>query len=113
MITFIDAFVSNNTQYVFKPRDEVADWIDENVESWTGFCYNAIYQKQRKAYQQRFEMIGIRIFIILIGMILVSFSYVSINIWNYLMLISGGVVVIIFGFIMLSLEIKNGRRGKL
>lgn len=102
--------MSNTTQYVFKPKDEVADWIDENVDSWTGFCYDAIYNRQRKNYQKRFERIGFRLFIILIGMILISFSYLTVNVFNYVTLISGGVAVIIFGFIMLSLEVRNGRR---
>jgi len=102
--------VDKLNQYVFKPKDEVADWIDENIDSWTGFCYNAIYRCQRREYQKRFERLSFRFFIILIGMILISFSYITINVLNYLMLISGGITIIILGFIMLSLEVKYGRR---
>ena len=102
--------MSNTTQYVFKPRDEVADYIDENIESWTGFCYDALYQKQRENYQKRFERIGFRMFVILIGMIVISLSYITISVYGYLVLVLGGISIVIFGFIMLSLEVRNGRR---
>lgn len=98
-------------QYVFKPKSEVADWIDENIPSWTSFCYDNIYRMQRKNYQNRFERLGLRIFFILIGMILVAFSSMTLLILPFLFLITGGITIIIFGFIMLSLEVRNnGRR---
>jgi len=100
----------SEARYTFVPKPEVADWIDEHVDSWTSFCYESIYKKQRKEYQQRFERIGFRFFIVFMGMILISFSYATINVFNYLMLVTGGIAVIIFGFIMLGLEVSNGKR---
>ena len=96
-------------QYVFKPRPEVADWIDEHVDSWTTYCYDKIYMDQRKEYQNRFERIGFRILIILLGMILISFSVLSINIINYISLVTGGICTVVIGLTMLGLEVRNGR----
>lgn len=96
--------------YTFRPKPEIADWIDENISSWTTFCYDNIYHMQRKQYQKRFENIGLRILVILLGMIFISFSYISLNNFiNYLFIISGGLCIIIYGFISLSLEAKNGK----
>jgi len=107
--------VSKYTQYVFKPRDEIADWIDENIldengNGWTGWCYDKIYNMQRKQYQHRIDKLGFRVLIVLMGMILVSFSYLVTNIWNYVLLVSGGMCIIVIGFIMVGLEVKNERK---
>jgi hypothetical protein len=96
--------------YTFRPKPEIADWIDEHIDSWTSFCYDNIYQQQRKNYQARFEKIGLRILIILLGMILLSFSLITINFINYLVIITGGICILLLGFTMLSLEVRNGRR---
>jgi len=96
--------------YTFRPKPEVADWIDENINSWTNFCYDNIYLQQRKNYQERFERIGLRIFYILIGMIMISFIYLSTDIINYIFLLTGGIVIIIYGFFSLSIEVINGKR---
>ena len=42
----------SNSRYVFEPKSEVADWIDEHVDSWTVFCYDSIYRRQKKVYDQ-------------------------------------------------------------
>ena len=97
-------------KYTFMPRPEVADWIDENIKSWTGFCYDNIYRIQRKHYQQRFENIGFRIFIILVGMIIVSLSQFTSSLFIMSFFLCCGVVVFVFGFIALSMEVRNGKR---
>jgi len=98
-------------QYVFKPKPEVADWIDENIDSWTGFCYENIAVKQRKQYIERLDKTAQRVFYVIIGMIIVSFSYLSVDIVNYMFLIAGGLSVIIYGLFSLGYEVVlNGRR---
>lgn len=98
------------THYDFVPKPEVADWIDKNIDSWTTFCYDNIYRMQRKQYQQRLEKISFRILIVLLGMVLLSFSYITINIFNYYMVLIGGSIMILIGFIMFVLEVYNGKQ---
>jgi len=102
--------VTNNTKYTFTPKPEICDWIDEHIKSWTGFCYDNVYRLQKREYQQRFERLFLRIFIIITGMIMVSLAPMSLFVIPFLLLIGGGTTIIGLGFVMLFLEVRNGRR---
>jgi len=98
------------SRYVFDPRDEIADWIDENISSWTNFCYNSIYQVQKAGYLQRFKRLQYEIFLVLAGMIIVALSYTSVQVWVYLLCVVVGLLNILLGFSGLVWEVRNGRR---
>lgn len=102
--------MNNNSRYVFVPKPEVADWIDDNVDSWTSFCYENIYYKQRNDYFKKYEKISHRLFLILFGMICIALMYTSFNLFIYISFLILGVFNILLGFgsIIWGLR-KNGR----
>lgn len=100
----------SNTRYVFDPRPEVADWIDENIKSWTSFCYDNIYRSQKKKFYQQVDNIGNKLSMILFGCIFIAISYIVNNLIPYLIFILVGIILILFGFSMILLEVRNGRR---
>jgi len=101
-----------DTQYVFKPKSEIADWIDENIGSWTSFCYDNIYKLQKKNYIDNYNRQVNRIAFILIGCILVSLTYVFPLLGvTYIVFMLGGITFILIGFISFLLEAKpHGKR---
>jgi len=76
----------------------------------TATLHDGMYMIMRRDYQRRFEHISMRLLVIILGMILVSFSSMSLFVVPFLFLFSGGTVIILLGFCMLFLEVRNGRR---
>ena len=101
----------SNTRYVFEPKPEIADWIDENIPSWTSFCYESIYRRQKNDHYTNFNRIASKLSWILIGCILLSLTYILPNSINWLIFFITGVAFICFGFLDLLLwRLKNGKR---
>jgi len=101
--------VTNSTQYVFKPKPEICDWIDENIPSWTTHCYDSIYRLQKKDHHEYRKKIGIGIGTILFGMIFLSLSYLTVFLFLYLSLIAMGIFLVVIGFYNVGWEVRNGR----
>ena len=104
--------MNDSNLYTFRPRPEVADWIDENIDSWTSYCYDKIYRDQKKNYIDGYNRAVNRIAFVLIGMILVSLTYAFPLLGvTYIVFLITGITVIIIGSISFLLEVRpHGRR---
>jgi len=100
------------TKYTFEPKTEVADWIDENIPSWTKFCYDNIYYSQKRDFYERINKLSNKFAYVLIGCILLSLTYIVPFLPAYLVFFFSGAFFIVYGFSSFSWEVKNGRRNK-
>lgn len=102
-----------NDQYVFKPKPEVADWIDDNVDSWTSYCYDNIYRDQKKQYLGRINRIANIMAFCFIGMIILCLTLLpGIIMLMYIVFMVTGICFIVIGFLILLLEIRSNRNGR-
>ncbi|NIQ88074.1 MAG: hypothetical protein GWN93_02885 [Deltaproteobacteria bacterium] len=91
----------------------MADWIDENVDSWTSYCYEKIYYDQKKQYVSDVNRIANIISFGFIGMILLSLTQlVGITVIVYIIFLTSGVCFVMMCFLVLLLELRSnhGRR---
>ena len=96
-----------NPRYVFEPKIEVADWIDDNIDSWTVFCYDNVYRIQKKNFNDRLNRLANIFSFGLIGMILLCLCLlVNISVWVYLVLLLGGICMVMLCFLCFLLEVK-------
>jgi len=86
------------------------DYLEDNKLGFSDFVHKAFYINMRKDYQYRLERIGIRILYILVGMVVLSFITLTSDIISYLIVFFTGFFCIVFGFISLGLEVRNGRK---
>lgn len=98
------------TQYVFKPKPDIADWIDENISSWTQFCYDNIYHLQKKNHYDRFDKLSNKFAFVLFGCILLGLTYIIPNVASWLVFFCCGLSFLIIGFISIYWEVRNGRK---
>jgi len=102
-----------NTRYVFDPRPEVADWIDDNIESWTVFCYDSIYRVQKKQYVNNVNRLANIMAFCLIGMIILCLTLLpGIIMLMYIVFMVTGICFIIMGFLVFTLELRSNRHGR-
>lgn len=99
--------------YVFRPKPEVADWIDDNIDSWTSYCYDNIYKDQKKQYVRDINRIANIMAFCFIGMIILCLTLLpGIIMLMYIIFMVTGISFIVMGFVILSLEYRSnhGRR---
>ena len=98
-----------SNRYVFDPRPEIADWIDDHIDSWTAFCYDNIYREQKRVHYERFDKLTNKFGMVLIGCILLSLTYIIPIHTTWLIFFGAGIIFLSLGFFGIYWEVKNGR----
>lgn len=96
----------------FRPRDDEAEWINKHIDSWSNFCHDMIYYRQRNDFYNRLNRFSNRIFIILLGSILLSVIYMFPLGIIWIIWFIAGIIMIAMGFLMLGLEVRNERKSR-
>ena len=97
-----------DNQYWVRLNPFEEQYLEENNIKFSDFVHNAFYRDMKKNYFKRLKEAQYKVFMILLGMILVALAYTSINPMVYLGFILMGMVSICTGFFSILWEIKHG-----
>ena len=103
--------MGKQTILTFGPNPFEEEYIEKNNIKWSDWCHRQLYCDMKKQYWQNIDKIGLRVAIILFGMITISLTYIMLNLYLQTICIVAGTYMMTFGFLSLSMEVKhNGRQ---
>jgi len=76
--------VDNRYHVRINPFEE--EYLERNNLSISEFVHRSFYNAMKHNYKRRIESIGLRIILVLLGMLVLSFTYISYNWVNYLII---------------------------
>ena len=82
--------------------------MENNKIKFSDFVHRAFYHDMKKNYFKRLKEAQYKIFMIMLGMIIIALAYTTINPVVYLGFIVLGMVAVCTGFFSILWEIKNG-----
>lgn len=100
--------VDNRYQVRVNPFEE--DYLERNNLGISEFVHRSFYVAMKTDHKRRIESIGLRIILVLLGMLVLSFTYISYNWVNYLIIFGTGIFCILLGLVSLGLEVRYGKQ---
>ena len=90
------------------------EYLERQKYGFSDFVHKSFYYAMKKDYLNRYRTIGNFIFYIILGSILLTFTYITINLITWITVFIGGLFCITFGLIGISWEVKkyNAKRRK-
>jgi len=99
-------------QKIFKPNSNDQRIIDEQGINWTSFCRENLKRLDNKKRTELVDYIGNRMVLIIVGLLLLSFTFMISNIFYIVVTYIASSVVITIGFISIIGRYLVERRRK-
>jgi len=98
-----------DNRYFFRINPFEEEYLEVNNLGFSEFVHRSFYMAMKNNHKRRIEGIGLRIILVMLGMLVLSFSYISFNWVNYLIIFGTGVFCILLGLVSLGLEVRYGK----
>jgi len=85
------------------------EYMENNKIKFSEFVHDSFYRSMKKSYFRRLKDAQYKVFMILLGMILIALMYTTINPLVYMGFMIMGMVSICTGFFSIMWELKNAR----
>jgi len=101
--------VTDTKPLSFKPNPFEEEYLEKNNIGFSDFVHKSFYKAMKRDHFDYLNKIANKLFYVLIGGIFLSFTYIVSNLAAYWLLFFAGLFCIIFGFIGVGWEVRNGR----
>ena len=93
----------------FIPSDNELDFIEETKIGWSAFCHRWLDKERGLVKEEKLEVIGNKLLIILIGIVCIMFTFVINNLLVLVVTSMCGVIAICIGTFSLLRMYRNER----
>ena len=94
---------------VFRPSDNENEFIEEQKISWCAFCHRCLDKERGLIKQEKLDVIGNKLLIILLGVMCIIFTFVISNLLVFVITSICGVVAICIGTFSILRLYRNDR----